>query len=104
MKGMRILRECEAAISEISRVCGSVGLSAAAHNSLCTGHILAFGNEEQKQKYLPDLCTGHGLWGFGLTEAEAGSDAQSSKTTAKFDGVSRFDDQNSSLLVKINGT
>ena len=46
-------------ISEISKVCGSIGLSVAAHNSLCTGHILKFGNEEQKKKYLPKLASGN---------------------------------------------
>lgn len=53
--------EYVAVIEEIAKVCGSVGLSLAAHNSLCTGHIMSFGNEAQKQKYLPKLATGNGL-------------------------------------------
>jgi alkylation response protein AidB-like acyl-CoA dehydrogenase len=57
------------AIQELARVCGSVGLSMAAHNSLCTGHILSFGNEEQKEKYLPKLATGEWIGAWGLTEA-----------------------------------
>ena len=60
-------------IQEIARVCGSIGLSLAAHNSLCTGHILAFGNEEQKRKYLPCLASGQSLGAWGLTEAGTGS-------------------------------
>lgn len=74
------------AISEISRVCGSVGLSTAAHNSLCTGHILAFGNEEQKQKWLPKLATGEWIGAWGLTESNTGSDAMRMKTTAVKEG------------------
>src|ERR1700716_2746644 len=62
-------------IQEIAKVCGSIGLSLAAHNSLCTGHILAFGNEEQKKKYLPALASGQSLGAWGLTEANTGSDA-----------------------------
>ena len=58
------------AIVEISRVCGSIGLSMAAHNSLCTGHILQFGNEDQKKKYLPKLATGEWIGAWGLTEAK----------------------------------
>ncbi len=69
-------------IQEISKVCGSIGLSLAAHNSLCTGHILAFGSEEQKQKYLPKLSTAEHLGAWGLTEANTGSDAGNMKTTA----------------------
>jgi len=63
------------AIVEVSKVCGSIGLSMAAHNSLCTGHIMAFGNEEQKQKYLPKLATGEWIGAWGLTETGTGSDA-----------------------------
>ncbi|MDR9397946.1 MAG: acyl-CoA dehydrogenase [Salibacter sp.] len=74
------------AISEISRVCGAVGLSMAAHNSLCTGHILQFGNEEQKKKYLPKLASGEYIGAWGLTEANTGSDAMRMKVTAKKDG------------------
>ena len=74
--------EYSVVIQEIAKVCGSIGLSVAAHNSLCTGHILAFGNEEQKQKYLPKLSTAEYLGAWGLTEANTGSDAGNMKTTA----------------------
>lgn len=73
-------------ISEISKVCGSIGLSVAAHNSLCTGHILQFGNEEQKAKYLPKLATAEWIGAWGLTEVGTGSDAGGMMTTAKKDG------------------
>jgi acyl-CoA dehydrogenase len=73
-------------IVEISKVCGSVGLSLAAHNSLCTGHILAFGNEDQKQKYLPKLASGEWIGAWGLTEANTGSDAMRMKCVAVQDG------------------
>ncbi|HRX29454.1 MAG TPA: acyl-CoA dehydrogenase family protein [Saprospiraceae bacterium] len=73
-------------IVEIAKVCGSVGLSVAAHNSLCTGHILQFGNEEQKQKYLPKLATGEFIGAWGLTEANTGSDALRMKCVAVEDG------------------
>jgi len=73
-------------IQEISKVCGSIGLSVAAHNSLCTGHILTFGNEEQKKKYLPKLATCEFLGAWGLTEPNTGSDAGNMKTTAVKDG------------------
>lgn len=73
-------------IDEIARVCGSVGLSVAAHNSLCTGHILQFGNEAQKQKYLPLLASGQWIGAWGLTEANTGSDALRMKTTAVREG------------------
>ncbi|MFT4024581.1 MAG: acyl-CoA dehydrogenase family protein [Flavihumibacter sp.] len=78
--------EYVAIIREIARVCGSVGLSLAAHNSLCTGHILSFGNEAQKQQYLPRLASGECLGAWGLTEANTGSDAGNMRTTAKKDG------------------
>lgn len=78
--------EYVAILQEISKVCGSIGLSVAAHNSLCTGHILAFGNEEQKQKYLPRLATAEWLGAWGLTEPNTGSDAGNMKTTAVRDG------------------
>ena len=78
--------EYNVAIQEISKVCGSIGLSLAAHNSLCTGHILSFGNEEQKQKYLPKLATAEFLGAWGLTEPNTGSDAGNMKTTAVKDG------------------
>lgn len=74
------------ALEEISKVCGSIGLSMAAHNSLCTGHILAFGNEEQKAKYLPLLATGKWIGAWALTEPNTGSDSGNMKTTAKQDG------------------
>lgn len=74
------------AISGIAEVCGSIGLSLAAHNSLCTGHILAFGNEEQKKKYLPKLATAEHIGAWGLTEHNTGSDAGGMNTTAVQDG------------------
>ncbi|MBL0082670.1 MAG: acyl-CoA dehydrogenase family protein [Saprospiraceae bacterium] len=73
-------------LTEIGKVCGSIGLSVAAHNSLCTGHILAFGNEEQKQKYLPKLASGENIGAWGLTEANTGSDAMRMKCVATEDG------------------
>jgi len=73
-------------LQEISKVCGSIGLSVAAHNSLCTGHMLAFGNEEQKKKYLPKLASGEYIGAWGLTEPSTGSDAGNMKTTAVKDG------------------
>ncbi|KAA3644456.1 MAG: acyl-CoA dehydrogenase [Bacteroidetes bacterium] len=74
------------AVSGIAEVCGSIGLSVAAHNSLCTGHILAFGNEEQKKKYLPKLATAEYIGAWGLTEHNTGSDAGGMNTTAVQDG------------------
>lgn len=73
-------------ISEIAKVCGSIGLSTAAHNSLCTGHILYFGTEEQKKKYLPKLASGEWIGAWGLTEANTGSDAGNMRCTAVRDG------------------
>jgi len=73
-------------IVEVARVCGSIGLSLAAHNSLCTGHILAFATEEQKQKWLPKLATAEWIGAWGLTEANTGSDALRMMTTAVEDG------------------
>ncbi|MCB0695847.1 MAG: acyl-CoA dehydrogenase family protein [Chitinophagaceae bacterium] len=73
-------------VSEIAKVCGSIGLSVAAHNSLCTGHILYFGNEEQKKKYLPKLASGEWIGAWGLTEANTGSDAGNMRCTAVKDG------------------
>src|ERR1051326_6160539 len=73
-------------ISEIAKICGSIGLSVAAHNSLCTGHILQFGNEEQKKKYLPKLATAEWIGAWGLTEVNTGSDSANMLTTAKKDG------------------
>jgi len=74
------------AVEEIARVDGSHAATVAAENSLGIGPIYYFGSEEQKQKYLPRLCSGEALWGFGLTEPNAGSDAVASKTTAVLDG------------------
>lgn len=74
------------AISEISRIDGSIGLSVAAHNSLCTGHILQFASEEQKQKYLPKLASGQWIGAWGLTEPNTGSDAGNMRTVAVKDG------------------
>jgi alkylation response protein AidB-like acyl-CoA dehydrogenase len=71
------------AVEEVSRVCGSTGITLAAHNSLGCWPIYAFGNEEQKKKYLPAITTGGELAGFGLTEPEAGSDAGGTKTFAE---------------------
>lgn len=73
-------------IEEIAKVCGSIGLSVAAHNSLCTGHIMAFGNEEQKNKYLPLLATGKWIGAWGLTEPNTGSDAGRMQCVAQRDG------------------
>jgi alkylation response protein AidB-like acyl-CoA dehydrogenase len=73
-------------IVEIARVCGSIGLSVAAHNSLCTGHIMAFANDEQKLRWLPKLATCEWLGAWGLTEANTGSDAMGMATTAVLDG------------------
>ncbi|HEY0055850.1 MAG TPA: acyl-CoA dehydrogenase family protein, partial [Pedobacter sp.] len=73
-------------IVEISKVCGSIGLSLAAHNSLCTGHIAAFSNEEQKQRWLPKLASAEWIGAWGLTEANTGSDALNMNTTAVKDG------------------
>ncbi len=69
-------------IEEIARVCGSVGLSVAAHNSLCSNHIYQFGTEEQKQKYLVPLAKGESFGAWGLTEAQAGSDSAGTRTNA----------------------
>ena len=74
------------AIVELSKVCGSIGLSMAAHNSLCTGHILQFGSEDQKQKWITKLATGESIGAWGLTEPNTGSDALNMKCTAVQDG------------------
>lgn len=74
------------AIAEISKIDGSIGLSMAAHNSLCTNHILQFGNEDQKQQYLPMLATGEWIGAWGLTEPNTGSDSANMRSTAKLDG------------------
>jgi alkylation response protein AidB-like acyl-CoA dehydrogenase len=73
-------------VEEISKVCPSIGLSVAAHNSLGSGHILAFGSEVTRQKYLPRLATGEWIAAWGLTEAGSGSDAASLKATAVLEG------------------
>lgn len=73
-------------IVEISKVCGSFGLSVAAHNSLCTGHILNYGNQAQKEKYLPLLASGQWIGAWGLTEANTGSDAMRMTCVAERDG------------------
>lgn len=74
------------AVSEIAKIDGSIGLSVAAHNSLCTGHILQFGNEDQKRKYLPKLASGQWIGAWGLTEPNTGSDAGNMRTVAVKDG------------------
>lgn len=73
-------------ISEIGKIDGSIGLSVAAHNSLCTGHIEQFANPEQKSKWLPKLATAEWIGAWGLTEPNTGSDAAQMKTTAVKDG------------------
>ena len=78
--------EYKMAIEELAKVCGSIGLSMAAHNSLCTGHILQFGNEEQKQTWLPKLASGQWIGAWGLTEANTGSDAMRMRCVAEKDG------------------
>jgi alkylation response protein AidB-like acyl-CoA dehydrogenase len=78
--------EYKTIIEEIAKVDGSIGLSVAAHNSLCTGHILTFANEEQKQRWLPKLATAEWIGAWGLTEPNTGSDAGNMKCTATKDG------------------
>jgi alkylation response protein AidB-like acyl-CoA dehydrogenase len=78
--------EYATALIELGKVCGGIGLSVAAHNSLCTGHIYYHGNEEQKKKYLPKLASGEFIGAWGLTEANTGSDAMRMQTTAVKDG------------------
>lgn len=78
--------EYATALMELGKVCGGVGLSVAAHNSLCTGHIYYHGNEQQKEKYLPKLASGEFIGAWGLTEPNTGSDAMRMKTTAVKDG------------------
>ncbi len=79
-------RDYVTVISEIARMDGSIGLSVAAHNSLCTNHIYLFGNEEQKHKYLPKLATGEWIGAWGLTEPNTGSDAGNMRTVARKEG------------------
>ena len=69
-------------IEELGRVCGAVGLSVAAHNSLCSNHLYLFGTEEQKQKYLVPLARGESFGAWGLTESQAGSDSAGTRTNA----------------------
>lgn len=78
--------EYVSAIVEVAKVCGSIGLSLAAHNSLCTNHILTFANEEQKKRWLPKLATAEWIGAWGLTETGTGSDAGGMHTTAVQDG------------------
>jgi len=78
--------EYATALMELGKVCGGVGLSVAAHNSLCTGHILYHGNDAQKKKYLPKLASGEWIGAWGLTEANTGSDAMRMETTAVQNG------------------
>ncbi|MEY4860886.1 MAG: hypothetical protein RL059_585 [Bacteroidota bacterium] len=78
--------EYATALMEIGKVCGGIGLSVAAHNSLCTGHIYYHGSKEQKEKYLPKLATGQFIGAWGLTEANTGSDAMRMAATAVKDG------------------
>ena len=73
-------------ISEIAKICGSIGLSLAAHNSLCSGHIMQFGDEEQKKRWLPKLATAEWIGAWGLTEPNTGSDAGNMKCVAQKDG------------------
>ena len=79
-------QEYVTAIAELSRIDGSIGLSMAAHNSLCTNHILTFANETQKRQYLPKLANGEWIGAWGLTEPNTGSDAGNMRTTAVRDG------------------
>lgn len=74
------------AIAELAKIDGSIGLSMAAHNSLCTGHILQHANEEQKRTYLPKLASGEWIGAWGLTEPNTGSDAGNMRTVAVKDG------------------
>ena len=70
------------ALEEISRYCGSTGITVEAHNSLGIGHIYEHGSEEQRKKYLPKLCSGEGFAAWALTEPNSGSDAAAAQTTA----------------------
>jgi len=74
------------AVEELSRVCGTTGVIVSAHTSLCAAPIFEYGTEEQKQKYMPKLCSGEWIGAFGLTEANAGTDASAQQTTATPDG------------------
>ncbi len=83
-------QEYVTAIAELSKIDGSIGLSMAAHNSLCTGHILQHASEEQKHKYLPRLASGEWLGAWGLTEPNTGSDAGNMRTTAILDASGEY--------------
>ncbi|RZJ93229.1 MAG: acyl-CoA dehydrogenase [Hymenobacter sp.] len=83
-------QEYVTAIAELSKIDGSIGLSMAAHNSLCTGHILQHASEEQKHKYLPRLASGEWLGAWGLTEPNTGSDAGNMRTTAVLDAGGEY--------------
>ena len=74
------------AVEELSRVCATTGVVVSAHTSLCTNPIYELGNEEQRKRYLPKLCSGEWLGAFGLTEPNAGTDASAQQTTAVLDG------------------
>jgi hypothetical protein len=78
--------EYVAIVEELSRVDGSIGISVAAHNSLCTGHIYGFGNEEQRRRFVVPLAKGEKIGAWSLTEPEAGSDAGGTQTNARLDG------------------
>jgi len=73
-------------VEELSRVDGSIGISVAAHNSLCTGHIYNFGSEDQRQRFVVPLAKGEKIGAWSLTEPEAGSDAGGTQTVARRDG------------------
>ena len=79
-------KEYVTAVSEVARIDGSIGLSLAAHNSLCTNHILEFGSEPQKKRYLPKLASGEWIGAWGLTEPNTGSDAGNMRTVATREG------------------
>jgi alkylation response protein AidB-like acyl-CoA dehydrogenase len=83
-------QEYVTAIAELAKIDGSIGLSMAAHNSLCTGHILQHASEEQKHKYLPRLASGEWLGAWGLTEPNTGSDAGNMRTTAVLDASGEY--------------
>jgi len=79
--------EAATVIEELARVDPSVALTVASHNSLCTGHIMLFGNDAQKKKYVPDLASGRKLGAWGLTEPGSGSDSGGMRTTARPEGT-----------------
>ncbi|RZJ58318.1 MAG: acyl-CoA dehydrogenase [Hymenobacter sp.] len=83
-------QEYVTAIAELAKIDGSIGLSMAAHNSLCTGHILQHASEAQKQHYLPRLASGEWLGAWGLTEPNTGSDAGNMRTTAVLDASGEY--------------